>query len=241
MLPEIPSLLLGPILASTLACGAAPAPAVTVDVVTAPARINHERGIAALQTVPVGRPARPGHGAHGDHLPEGMTVSGLMSGRIEIASDIGFGLRRWPEQDRVCAWIADLSITIHVQPEIFIAREYAPDTCEYQAVLEHENKHVAMDRWIAHAYQRRFRNKMTALVGEIGMRGPMTESIEAQVLDRMSAHVQATLDEVTAEMFHTRDVRQREIDSLEEYQRVTAQCDGWLSEAVMAPPAPLAR
>jgi len=109
---------------------------------------------------------------------------------------------------------------------VYIAREVAGDSCRAKAALEHEQKHVAVyHEELAHIatdvraalkaaydnrvlyYRTRAEAKHEAEIAINGKVGPL--------MDRIARHIKA---------------RQREIDSPEEYARVSALCGGMMRE-----------
>lgn len=48
-----------------------------------------------------------------------------------------------------CAWPSQITLTIgHPTFQIYVAGQYQPGTCQYDAILKHESGHVAIDRQI---------------------------------------------------------------------------------------------
>ena len=80
-------------------------------------------------------------------------VGGLMSGEIEVSSQIELSWITHRELQQNCFWYNNIDIQIKIDPKIYIAREHKKGTCEHNAVHNHELKHVNVDRRLVSKYQ----------------------------------------------------------------------------------------
>src|SRR5262249_49623383 len=109
---------------------------------------------------------------------------------------------------------------------VYIAREISGDTCRANAALEHEQKHVAVYREelaliaadIRATLKSAYDNRLLYYGSRAEAKRETETAVHARVgplLDRIARHIKA---------------RQREIDSPEEYARVSALCGGMMRE-----------
>lgn len=155
-------------------------------------------------------------------------VGGLMAGNLQTETRMSFGGLSIEELNLRCLWFDQVTVNLNLDPEIYIASEYRPGSCEYNAILEHEKKHLRVDQEIVNEYAQRIGSTLSALLryrgNETGwLKGPQIAATQ----DRMQQSVQAALDNVMSALENDRKARQQNIDSLEEYERVSAQCKGF--------------
>ena len=94
----------------------------------------------------------------------GMTddILGLHAHGIKVRYDASFTTE--PFADGFCFWVREIEIVLrYVTPEIFIAREYEKDSCNYKALLKHELQHKDVAARILEANAPRFRKLFTPL------------------------------------------------------------------------------
>jgi hypothetical protein len=161
--------------------------------------------------------------------PYGYDVSahtnGYMSGTLGMQSAVYLDYSIDSKTGGLCIWYDKVAVTIDLEPKIVIASEVAKDRCMSRAVLEHEKKHVTADRKIA--------NKFAKSIGKIiydGLEqrgflvGPIPQASAQDTADRMKETVGQLIALQAKKMDIERAEAQQAIDSLEEYQRVKAQC-----------------
>ena len=52
----------------------------------------------------------------------------------------------------------------HQRVQVFVASEYQPPTCEYRAILDHENQHVSVDNGALKEFAPRFRAEVEKIL-----------------------------------------------------------------------------
>lgn len=159
---------------------------------------------------------------YGTHVS--TDVGGLMSGKIKYQSGIEVSSIRYPSSRVTCLWIDKVVIDIVIDPIIQIAREHPQGSCEYIAILEHENKHVAADRAVVTDHLENFRKQAGGAVQKVGVVGPKPDSQAETYKTKMTDYIDAAIKNAADAMYAERIQRQQKIDTKDEYDRVQAQC-----------------
>ncbi|NBX65906.1 MAG: hypothetical protein EBQ96_02815 [Proteobacteria bacterium] len=152
-------------------------------------------------------------------------VGGLMSGKMEYKSGIQISTVRYPTSRVSCLWIDKVIVDIVIDPTIQIASENAKGSCEYNAILEHEHKHVAIDRKVVVDHLDRIRSATAHAVTKVGMVGPKGDETVEDFKKKMTEYVQGAIKGAADTMYADRVKRQKGLDNKEEYDRVSAKCD----------------
>lgn len=152
-------------------------------------------------------------------------VSGLMSGAIQVKHQVSFIHETYDQLGQGCLYLKEVDVKIHIDPTIFIAREYPKGSCMHSAVLTHERKHVREDQLIVNKYANIIGKAVARVVNSQGSGfGPY----ETARLPFVQQNIQNSLNKVvvkyTDKMNHERQKRQQAIDSLEEYESIGARC-----------------
>lgn len=152
-------------------------------------------------------------------------VGGLMSGKMQYKSGIQVSSLRYPSSQVTCLWIDKVVIDIVIDPTIHIASEHPKGSCKHVAILEHEHKHVSIDRMIVQKYMDPIRLAASAAVQKVGVVGPKADSTADDFKQKMSDYVSAAVKTVADQMYAERTKRQKAFDSKAEYDRVSAKCE----------------
>ncbi len=154
-------------------------------------------------------------------------TAGYMQGSVSLLSEVKLGQQYFPRYNVYCLWYDTVTLKIEIDPTIVIAKEKTQNKCEFNAIKEHELKHVKVDRQIV--------NKYSGTMGRIvydGLKsrgflvGPIPAKNVREVAARMQQTVGQLLDLEKQKMSIERIELQQGVDSLEEYQRVNTLCDG---------------
>lgn len=151
-------------------------------------------------------------------------VGGLMKGGINMKSQIQVAGLSYSQSQMICQWIDKMDITIAIDPTIYIAREYPKGGCEHRAILEHEMKHVFVDRSIVKKYAPMIKEHLEKAVLKVGIVGPKPERKRAEFHKKITDYMSAQLKAVTDKMYAERRALQAKVDSREEYDRVSGLC-----------------
>ena len=121
---------------------------------------------------------------------------------------------------RACAR-PNIQVELFVRPlTVYIAREYAADPCRAQVIREHEQRHV--DVYVGYAREAvpMLAQRLDAIVGAAPHYASTVDEAQAHV-DRRIAE---TLEAFMRDSERTLATRQAEVDTPEEYQRVSMAC-----------------
>lgn len=190
-------------------------PAATFEVVTAPITPSFDRTRSWHELTALGGDAGSNLRALGLTLTQVGHKASVQTTGIENSSD-----------GRVCVR-PSVKVELSAMPmTVYIGREIAGDPCRDEAALEHEMKHVAVYR------------EELARIG-VDVREHLEAAYDNHILYyRSRAEAQReTQDALNAEIgpllaSNTRRIkeRQREIDTPEEYARVSAACGGMIMQ-----------
>lgn len=154
-------------------------------------------------------------------------VGGLMSGEVKTTSNLSLMSETFPTINATCLMIDKVNVKIHIEPVIYVAREYKSNGCMYRAIMEHEKKHVQVDRLIVNKYTGIIVNALNTHFRQIGFKaGPFpTQKLEVEqqkIIDDSNKIVKDISDKMSME----RKKLQQQVDSLAEYNRVNNLCQG---------------
>lgn len=165
-------------------------------------------------------------------------IGGLMSGEIRVESRIRFMQEKYPARGRGCVHIDNVDLIIHVSPTIYVASEYKQGTCQHRAIVEHERQHVDIDVKIAKKHAVELKSMLGAHLRSAGHSfGPFPLETLPQVQERIQGQIHAMIEATNKSMTRDRMAQQQALDSLDEYERVAAQC----REGLTLPPGPESR
>ncbi len=156
-------------------------------------------------------------------------IGGLMSGEIRVESRIRFMQEKYPARGAGCVHIDSIDLIVHVKPTIYVAREFAKGTCQHNAILAHEKKHIEIDSAIAKKHAADLKELINSYLRQKGYSyGPYPIETLVKAQERLQSELQAVIERSNQAMTDSRRRQQQQLDSLEEYQRVAAQCRGGL-------------
>ncbi len=205
--------------ANPVECRVPKAPLVEVIPKTAPTAYDYTKSVADLQRMKSDTISP--YGRHEEQL-----VYGLHRGKMSIGYSIEFGGVGYPDYDLACLYFNKVTVTLELNPVIYVAKEFRPGTCAHKAVLDHEKKHVATDRRIANKYARVIGLSVQKAVNESGAIGPYyTEEIPV-IREKMSRHIGKNVESVEFLMLEEQNRMQQEVDSMEEYDSVSEEIHG---------------
>lgn len=207
------------LVSSGMDCRAQRAPVIQVSVRDSTVQYNHSKTKKELETLPVDTVSPYGAGVQ-------THIGGLMSGEVRISQNIRFIQETYPRAGKGCLYIDQINVKIHINPQIYIARDYKRGGCMYRAIMEHEKKHVAVDQKIVAKYSGLIKQALIAEVRAFpaALAGPYAASELDKAQGMFQGRIQGLVNDFTQSMSAERRAEQQKVDSLEEYERVQAQC-----------------
>ena len=153
------------------------------------------------------------------HLPLGLTVAGLGLGFateffVRKAQGVGY-----------CVALAEAKVTVGYRDlRVYISSNYGEGSCEFDAILAHEQAHLQVNRGVLEDYKAKFR----ALLGRM-RRGKKVIFVHRKTAARSAyiLHLRRQFKPLVAEMRAVLARNNGAIDTKENYQKVLAQCDNW--------------
>ena len=127
----------------------------------------------------------------------------------------------------VCASVASVRVTFGFESRrVFVARELPPGSCIYNEVQSHEMKHVRADEELLRRYLPRVDERLRVELRRMSpMRAANGQQAVGAIRNRIEQLLRGMLDEFTRE----HDRVQAQIDTVDEYRRLSASCGGELS------------
>jgi len=180
-------------------------------------RYFHDRTTAQIQSMWKSRGAGSGR-----HNP-GLTVFEHKLGTsFQIVGESQRGGKGY------CVWaervVADFAVT---RMDVYISRDYGYGSCQYKAILEHEDTHVAINR-------RTFRKHLARLQAALRMDktlplqgNPIRVSSMAEGERIVSARLQAITQPVVRAMEAELRSENAKIDTPESYRKLSGRCPNW--------------
>lgn len=182
-----------------------------------PIRYDNSKTTAELNSGPV-----DSENPYGVHVS--TDVGGLMTGKMEYKSGVQVSSIRYPTSKVACLWIDKVTVDVIIDPLIHIAAEHPKGSCKYNAILDHEHQHVAIDRKVVTDHLEKLRIAAAQAVQKVGVVGPKPDSQMDEYKQKMSHYVTNAVKEVADVMYKERTRRQKAFDNKEEYDRVDAMC-----------------
>ncbi len=155
-------------------------------------------------------------------------IQGLAKGGVDIGGQYEFGTQIYPNQNMGCLYTNKVQITITLDSTIYIAREYPKGSCHYNAVLEHELKHTAVDRELVNKYSNIIVKAVNNTLKTIGYaQGPFDVAQMEAYRERVIKTLGGVISQFGNNFSVEREKRQSQVDTLAEYNRVHAICKDW--------------
>lgn len=186
-----------------------------VETLNPPVKHVYNRGTGQLTAMP-GR----GHGPQGTLK---SAVLGLSTVRFGFISEIGAYFTLGPNAT-VCGRVNMLKVSFGYQERtVLVAKELPRDSCIHGEVLAHEMRHVAVDDALLTEYVDIVRRRLETFVVKLG---PVVSRSQNHAMTVMRGQVDRELEALNREFSRERDRRQMQIDTLQEYRRVSDSCGG---------------
>ncbi len=149
-------------------------------------------------------------------------VGGLTAGTIKVEQKMSIAGASM--SGKTCLWPGQVQVTIRLDQLVYIAKEYKQGTCMNASVWEHEHKHVRVDREIINKYRPVFEQQVRAAALRMGVIGPFDKKNQKVYQDQMMKQIGDAVSAVTKQMESERNIRQQNVDTVQEYDRVSSLC-----------------
>ncbi len=151
-------------------------------------------------------------------------VGGLMQGGIEMRQSMRYKSLTNPRYKQTCMWYDSIEVKITFDPTVYIASEFPQGTCRHNAIMQHEMKHVQVDRQMVNKYADLIGKAIKKEIDTKPMYGPVPESQKAAMQQTMNHRMEQIMRSYSNIMDAERSLLQQQIDSIEEYERVDNVC-----------------
>ncbi|MDD5305648.1 MAG: hypothetical protein PHS14_21325, partial [Elusimicrobia bacterium] len=184
-----------------------------VRVTAAPAEIRHDLTLKEIALLP---------GAAG----RGLKTQGVTTIRHSLATHTRFSTTTGTRA--VYAWFDDVILEISISSIIIhIPREYAPGSCEYRIVLEHERGHGRSAREQAVDLAGKLEHALASSEGIPTRFDPVISTDFAAAGDQLKAAIAKVVDPVYEQYEKDEAQTQARLDSPDPYAAVYDKCGGW--------------
>ena len=200
-------------------CPAMPTPSFTLDTRNVPVRLVEGASQETMKTL-----FQENNPTGAMSLSQHQTIGGLHSGEIQLRTE--FQMLQASLGGRACLGLKELVITLGYEPVIYISEARPRGTCEYDAAIEHEYKHLNTDLAILREAIPRLRTAAQRSLNQLPPPRPMPEGNLTTAREQLQARITAVLDREMTTIETERNRRQALIDTPAEYQRVANQCAG---------------
>lgn len=186
---------------------------------TKPVRYDTMQTLADIQKTQVDTINPYGFGAQ-------THTNGYMKGGVGVKQNVRVGHQQIWNGQAVCVWYDKIDITIEIDPTIVIASELKKDRCKFDAVKEHELKHVMVDRKVVNKYAKTMGKKIyDGLQARGFIVGPLKAEYTKDIIKRMQEAAWQLIELEQKKMQIERAEMQQAVDTIEEYERVSSVCD----------------
>lgn len=203
---------------NTVQCAVPRAPQITVTPLSAP--VQYEFSLSAEE---LGRfktdtisPYAPG---------VDTSTGGLRHDRPEVRTEVRWGVMNYEDLKISCLWYENINVTIDLSPKIYVASDNSNSPACRDAIINHELKHVSVDREIINSYAQSIGVAVKQAVDGIGAMGPYNYHELEEVRNRLIGHIEAAVESRKFLLYQEMSRRQAAVDSLEEYEYVSKICE----------------
>ncbi|WP_148219211.1 hypothetical protein [Azospirillum sp. B510] len=204
-----------PVAAQSNGCAGFPQAKLNLDGVLAPIQRDDGLTIAQLTRLP-GRTPGPA-GAANSH------VLGLTQARYGEQSQVSAQVKAMGD-GTYCAAASVLAISFGFQQRIVhVAREIPASSCLFGEVLAHEMRHVVVDEALLAEMMPQIRGRLEQVTAEMA---PVRSRSQSQAMAAIRRPLESAMRRIMQDFGRERDRRQAQVDTAEEYERVSRVCNG---------------
>ncbi len=156
----------------------------------------------------------------------GLKTQGLSTIKHSMATHTRFSTAKGSNE--VYAWFDDVILEVSISSVIIhIPKEYAPGSCEYQIVLEHERGHGRAARETAVKFAGKLESALGAATGVPTRFDPVISTTFDSASEKLKEAIAKIVDPVYDEYELDEKETQKRLDRPDPYDAVYKKCDGW--------------
>lgn len=145
------------------------------------------------------------------------------SANMEYAADYAVK----PYGDAYCFWVRGVDVLLRYEtPDVYVAKEYRPGSCNYKAILAHEMEHVKVARDYLKRHVPRLRFALSSLLIPKPRSAILVDSPE-EAKREVGALFQKLIHPVYEEFLRAMGEAQAKVDAPREYKKVRRRCKKW--------------
>ena len=152
-----------------------------------------------------------------------MVTGGLREDEPRLGVNISWKMQEYTYQDAACIWYDKINVTIDLAPKIYIAKEFNYSPCR-EEILKHEKQHVRVDRQVFNKYSKQIATAVERAIKAIDVAGPYRKAEIPRVQETMAKHIQHAVMTKISNLQTEMKRRQAQVDSPQEYARITKIC-----------------
>lgn len=151
-------------------------------------------------------------------------VNGLTSSNINVTADTSFTMASNNALKKGCIIVQNVDVKLTYSPTVYIYKNFRPGSCMYREVMEHEMQHVQVDKNALSAFKNYIKKATKYAVNATLAPDPLPiDKIEDAKIN-MAKSISVAVQFATKKMQEQLKTRQRQIDTREEYQRMSRVC-----------------
>lgn len=153
------------------------------------------------------------------HLPLGLTLAGL-----GVGFETRFSVYK-TQRGGYCVALVEAKVTVgYSDLRVYISSDYAEGSCEFDAILAHEQEHVQANRGVLDDYEAKSRSLLGLM-----RRGKKVIFVHRKAAARSAylLYLRRQFTPLLAEMNAALARKNSAIDTREKYRMVMALCDNW--------------
>ncbi len=154
-----------------------------------------------------------------------LQTGGITASQIEMQTGIQFQVQSYAALGVGCVYYDRIDVTLQLDHTIYIAKDYPKRSCHYREVLEHEKKHVKVDKETLNKYSRKIGEALRLSINNAPGRGPYPLERLDMIQRDMQEYVASVVKTQQSLMEEERFRAQQKVDSLEEYERIRLACE----------------
>lgn len=205
-------------------CPAVPPPRVSVQTSRKETHIRHDLSKEALMAMQTDTDL-PYQMQDMTHVETGGMVRGDIKVAYRIDMDAVPGATAATVEAR-CVRYSDINVVLELTPTIFIASDYAPETCWYKEIRTHEESHIDIDAIVIDKYASRISDglQMAFSMPQDHIAGPVAPAQVDDLKKQMGEAVMAMVDVMVRDMARERIEKQAGVDSIRGYGHIMNSC-----------------